>query len=396
MVERAGKSIEHTVVKSCQDDKKVGQCTQRNLTYETSCQSCTVKGKKAIYIGETARSTYERGIEHSQDYRSGKPDGHMYCHAHDAHEGEDKPKFGMRILRQHKSPLYRQVHEAILISMNENIVLNAKHEYNRCLLPRLSVMIGESEDKKYSDDSNEVLTNEDEDNLEENSKRKQKTEFKFIRNKKRKVEKTMNTQESRTRKRKHHESTPCTQETPGKKPRSKPPGPKTDNFECVAPPTFGGPRENHQPTKDQVNLKKHYYHYSPPPNQLSNLTAKSNQKLKAKNLINFFENLKASNPKENTQTPFFKLQPQQQAKPTQKLRQNLLQNEIAIVKEKLPAQPSLAIPAATNKPKLPNSRTKGRPPKHPPKSKSHNGPLITTYFTTKPTTDGAPESEASC
>ena len=332
VVERAGKSLEHTLVKSrpwrathcgrvqcltCQDDKKVGQCTKRNLTYETSCQSCKLGGKEAIYIGETARSTYERGVEHLLDYKSAKPESHMSCHADEAHQGEDKPAFGMRILRQHKSPLYRQVHEAILISMNEHVVLNAKQEYNRCLLPRLSVMIGENEDKKDSEDNNVVLTNNDEDDLEENNKRKytQRTESNPIRSKRRKLANTMKTQEklqeNTKRKRKHQENN---QETPSKKLR-------TREFEYVAPVTHGGPRENDQPTKDQfkLNLKKHYNRNSPASNQLSNLSAKSKQGLTAKNLINFFENLKASNHKENIETPFSQQQPQPQAKSFQKL-----------------------------------------------------------------------------
>ena len=75
----------------------------------------------------------------------------MHLHADEVHGGEEKPSFSMKILRCHKSPMYRQIHEAILIAKYEPVTLNAKNEYNRCLLPRLAIMMGEVEDKNRND-----------------------------------------------------------------------------------------------------------------------------------------------------------------------------------------------------------------------------------------------------
>ena len=78
-------------------------------------------------------------------------------------------------------------------------------------------MIGEIEDKKDNEDS-EVLTYEDEDNLEESSKRKY-MKSNFIRNKRRRLTSTVMHNDS-IRKRKHQETPPCSQDTPSKKLRT--------------------------------------------------------------------------------------------------------------------------------------------------------------------------------
>ena len=63
---------------SCRDEKTAGKCRKRNITYMMTCDSCYRKeGKEevtdtgvaedqetAAYVGETYRSSYERGKEH--------------------------------------------------------------------------------------------------------------------------------------------------------------------------------------------------------------------------------------------------------------------------------------------------------------------------------------------
>ena len=156
----------------CQEEKNAGTCKKRSITYETRCKSCQAQGKDKIYIGESARSSYERGAEHSNDYLSEVADSHMFNHYIEDHNSEgSRPKFSMKVLKCHKTPLYRQVHEAILIAKNEPITLNTKNEYNRCLLPRLSVMIGEVESKEKPEEKR-TEDNHLEDDIEVNPKRK--------------------------------------------------------------------------------------------------------------------------------------------------------------------------------------------------------------------------------
>ena len=51
----------------------------------------------------------------------------------------------MIVLRGHTSAFVRQIHEAVLIEMNADYVLNSKGEYNRCQLPRLGVKMGKKD-----------------------------------------------------------------------------------------------------------------------------------------------------------------------------------------------------------------------------------------------------------
>ena len=130
---------------------------------------------------------YERGIEHQDDYRKEKDESHMISHAMESHSEEERPKFSLKVLKNHKSPLYRQVHEAILIAKYQPIALNSKMEYNRCLLPRLGVLMGEKRmDEEKREEKKE--DHQEEESLEENPKRKKITESNLGR-KRRKIEK---------------------------------------------------------------------------------------------------------------------------------------------------------------------------------------------------------------
>ena len=108
-------------------------CTRRNVVYETWCMTCHARDmqgaeeqaggdldeqkrlqdriKKYKYVGETARSCYERGWEHQADLENLSTKSHMLKHVVDKHAGEEMNtiKFGMKILRTGKRPLDRQI-----------------------------------------------------------------------------------------------------------------------------------------------------------------------------------------------------------------------------------------------------------------------------------------------
>ena len=134
-----------------------------SLVYETSCHTCQtrdeemvrgrwtgdekglkeelMKVKRYIYIGETARSSYERGWEHINDIDQLKPSSHMLRHLIDQHSNEEWEgvNFHMRVLKYTRSSFDRQILESVLIQNNRNHhILNSRSEYNRCALPRLS------------------------------------------------------------------------------------------------------------------------------------------------------------------------------------------------------------------------------------------------------------------
>ena len=84
-------------------------------------------------MGESSRSSYERGKEHEEDYEKRTEDSHMEKHATTAHEPGERPSFAMKVVRVHFSAFSRQIHEAVRIrrkAENSNI-LNSKSQYNK-------------------------------------------------------------------------------------------------------------------------------------------------------------------------------------------------------------------------------------------------------------------------
>ena len=131
-------------------------CQGRNLLYETMCELCNkevVEGQQkpgskwkefktmvGVYVGETARSLYERIGEHWQDVKGGKEESHMLKHWQECHSQEDgDPKFRVRKVGSFRDPLTRQISESVRIDLRGENVLNSKTEYSRCRLPRLTI-----------------------------------------------------------------------------------------------------------------------------------------------------------------------------------------------------------------------------------------------------------------
>ena len=118
-------------------------------------------------------------------YESESVKNHMHKHHQMDHQGEvSPPGFSMKVIKTHQSPLYRQIHEAIMILKHESVILNSKGEYNRCQLPRLSVMMGEREVVKRKKEEEEELC-EDLDNTD--PKRKQYPSLDIRKRKRRKL-----------------------------------------------------------------------------------------------------------------------------------------------------------------------------------------------------------------
>ena len=147
---------------------KLPDCTKRSLVYESICVDCnpTARGKgelevmeqeqPSIYVGETARSMYERGKQHWEAWRSRREDSHIHKHMELHHGGKQNPNFVFKVVQYHRSALSRQVGEAVRIRRREGEggVLNSKSEYSRCRITRLT--LGErKEDDAGAKDQNE-------------------------------------------------------------------------------------------------------------------------------------------------------------------------------------------------------------------------------------------------
>ena len=161
IVEETGDTVKDTVHKSnpwaggdcqredcllCRSGDKNGDCRRRNLVYKTQCGECKEKGKDTVYVGESARTGYERGLEHQKDAKQKKENSHIATHCAENHSGQGREKFSMKVMRTHRTALTRQIHEAVVIAncWNKNL-LNSKQEYNRCIIPRITVMMGTKE-----------------------------------------------------------------------------------------------------------------------------------------------------------------------------------------------------------------------------------------------------------
>ena len=144
--------------RTCTQDsrgEKLPPCTKRSVLYENICVKCNPdvvedkKGSKgwsptldkpSIYVGETAKSLYERGKEHWYSYRTKAEDSHILKHHLLHHGGEGEPHFHLRPVKYFRTALTRQIHEAVRIGRwGEDVVMNSKGECNLCKISRLTL-----------------------------------------------------------------------------------------------------------------------------------------------------------------------------------------------------------------------------------------------------------------
>ena len=165
-----------------QDTEEHPPCTRVSVLYENICKDCNPEavGKgdikiktgdtPSIYVGESSRSLQERGKEHQGDYKARSEKNHMHKHRMVHHNGED-PQFILKAVKYFKTALSRQTAEAIRIRRRggESGVLNSKAEYNRCFIPRLTVL-----DEKSVEEMEE-LEKEDDKRIQEEIDRNQES-----------------------------------------------------------------------------------------------------------------------------------------------------------------------------------------------------------------------------
>ena len=63
-------------------------CFDRSILYFSSCNTCEKEGKEQVYVGESARSSFERGGEHIRDFQKKEEDSHIYKHMELCHQNE--------------------------------------------------------------------------------------------------------------------------------------------------------------------------------------------------------------------------------------------------------------------------------------------------------------------
>ena len=199
-------------------------CTRRSVIYETHCATCLEREterimsldleeqekkrmiseiKRYVYIGESARSAYERLWEPQRALKQLSPDSHMLKHIVAVHGEEEieEIEFHAKIIKYTRTAFERQIRESTLIqeSRETSHILNSKAEYNRCSLPRLTTKLGEKETKDWLKKHEKTLREEKEQDLE---LRKRIFEIRKERNKQRGAEKNTDSRENPSKRRK--------------------------------------------------------------------------------------------------------------------------------------------------------------------------------------------------
>ena len=102
-----------------------------------------------VYVGESARSIFERAQEHWADRVGQKEDSHMVKHWLSDHADlPEPPPFHIKVVSSFKDSMTRQISESVRIDLRGGGVLNSRTEYSRCRLPRLMIDMDEWRTKK--------------------------------------------------------------------------------------------------------------------------------------------------------------------------------------------------------------------------------------------------------
>ena len=123
------------------------KCKKRSVVYESRCVSCSSSGSgDGVYVGETGRSLYERSLEHLDDAANKKISSHIFRHWAISHpDDQTQPIFHFKVLKPHKSPLDRQLHEAVRIGSHG--LLNSRSEFRQNKVKRIAVCLTAREQK---------------------------------------------------------------------------------------------------------------------------------------------------------------------------------------------------------------------------------------------------------
>ena len=110
-------------------------CRNVGVTYEVRCNKC-----EAVYIGETGRNAYTRGLEHLEGIYSKNEGSVFHIHSVECHDGElGHSDFTMRVTGVYGGDATkRQVAEAVRIQHAQGAqLLNRQDEWRQVNLPHV-------------------------------------------------------------------------------------------------------------------------------------------------------------------------------------------------------------------------------------------------------------------
>ena len=119
-----------------------GACRENGVTYQMNCLSDagTENECKFVYVGETGRNRYTRGLKHQEDYRNKRDSSVLWKHCTQEHNSVQQD-FQMKITdRVRNDPTRRQILEATrIMKVPNNKRMNSRGEWNSNRIPRISI-----------------------------------------------------------------------------------------------------------------------------------------------------------------------------------------------------------------------------------------------------------------
>ena len=98
----------------------------QGIVYEIDCKICQRAGLEVKYYGESARTSFDRGVEHLNALDKHNKESPLVEHQEEDHPNVP-PEFEMKVKSIHPRPLKRQTEEAFLIdSFRGHKILNRK------------------------------------------------------------------------------------------------------------------------------------------------------------------------------------------------------------------------------------------------------------------------------
>ena len=101
-----------------------------------TCLHCLETGRQSVYIGESARTAYDRGLEHLSAMKKMDEASPLVEHHLSEHPEAEEPCFSMEVISFPTSNLQRQAEEAEQIVRHEKAnLLNRRGEWGQNLPP---------------------------------------------------------------------------------------------------------------------------------------------------------------------------------------------------------------------------------------------------------------------
>ena len=112
-----------------------GRCRIEGVTYSVNCSGCD-----CVYVGETGRNAFSRGLEHRAAILKKDITSPLYSHSVDDHDGQSVT-FNMHVTGSFgRDALKHQISEGVNIQETPaHFILNRRDEWRQTLLPRVQV-----------------------------------------------------------------------------------------------------------------------------------------------------------------------------------------------------------------------------------------------------------------